>query len=143
MNPGNTVYKSGLAGSVRSDDPEYLLPMDIKADINKSLSPPKVLEIPFTDRMGSALIPSPISQTGDISLEINHDSLALKDNKACKGSTIDDDSEGPKALNTSDKGTSIKLPTTAPTSVPPPPMTTEAIGMIEKSRAKRERPAHI
>ncbi len=47
----------------------------------------------------------------------------------------------PKARRISDNGTRINAPIVAPTSVPPPPITTAAIGMIEKSSAKSEIPA--
>lgn len=49
----------------------------------------------------------------------------------------------PKFLRTSERGTSMKLPIIAPNRVPPPPITTDAIGIIEKSSANMESPDHM
>ncbi len=43
----------------------------------------------------------------------------------------------------SDTGTRIRLPIKGPTRVPPPPITVAAMGITEKSSAKREMPAHM
>src|SRR5512134_313401 len=139
--PGDAVDERRLPRAVRPDDPEDLPLLDRKAHGGERLYAPERLADPFhgQDAHTSA------HRSNCSYLRVHHakSPSLLKTMKPVSTAQYRTIRNVPNTLKASESGTRIRLPTTAPNSEPPPPSVTAAIGMIEKSSANSDNPAHM